>query len=365
LDILTIVDDDHMYVTFRQNSKLNKMWPKKRLTPYFSTIQVIKNEQGEFVIAAKGKYFKNILLGVKKCNLKSNKNQEQLCLFPTIPIAYLEPRYIVGLLSWEKWQSGSKTKEPKKFSVQVFNPKKNKEVILNLKATKFRSIYNDKNYRDIEASENAHVVEISQMEYQRLYDEIEEIKTNKHIKNYIVDLRLNGGGSDQRIQELVAALSGSDSLVPFNVTNILAKNLLLNKLILHKPRYRNKTISPKVPFKETKVLVLIDLGTASAAEDLASAIQQSGNTILIGTNTADMHRHGNMFNLFKFESIPLTVLFGSFEQKLLNKQIDENLPLIPDYWLTSKPTKEIFNLLFEHFNKLKNKNTNHSKEPKK
>ena len=122
---------------------------------------------------------------------------------------------------------------------------------------------------------------------QPLYDEINRIKKSKKIKNWIVDLRFNSGGSCEPM-----ILSLYDLLGDNNVWGMLDINKKIISRIKHskgKYKYDSKKSSYINPEGElldrSKVAIITGIATASSGEVTAMAFKGRPNTVFIGEKT--------------------------------------------------------------------------------
>lgn len=122
---------------------------------------------------------------------------------------------------------------------------------------------------------------------QKLYDQINTIKSSNRLQGWVIDLRFNTGGD---IYPMLLALY--DFLGDNVVWGVLDINKnLVNEIALKKGKYKanSKTVSYIKPdgelLDETKVAVLTNIATGSSGEITALAFKGRKNTIFIGEKT--------------------------------------------------------------------------------
>ncbi len=127
----------------------------------------------------------------------------------------------------------------------------------------------------------------------------EEIETKLNVKNLIIDLRNNGGGSTKQIKPLVALVK------------------------------KNKRID--------KVYVLVNFKTGSAAELGAYLLNRDSRTILVGENTRGMLTYGYGNNSISGQ-LDCDKIEYNFSRTTTNKNLleFENIGLSPELVLTSR-----------------------------
>lgn len=139
------------------------------------------------------------------------------------------------------------------------------------------------------------------------------------IKNIIIDLRDNTGGL------VSGAVEIAQQLVPEG------------KIITHHMKYNDNTTTYMSTLKEKKynLVTLVNGYTASSSEILASALQESGASVLVGTQTYGKAVTQNIFGLYGGRACKLTT--GEYFTR--NGNSLNKVGLIPDYTVENKTVK--------------------------
>lgn len=164
--------------------------------------------------------------------------------------------------------------------------------------------------------------EMSQEYTEKLSEFFGKVKDND-IKNVAVDLRSNGGGTTEVINEFLRYINISDYKL-FGGTDIRIGGNLIS--------YRDE-ITPNKPVDNAfdgKVYVLTSNYTFSSAMDFATVIQDNGIGKVIGETPGNMPTaYGDKLGFQLPESkLVLSVSYKKFYRVDINKSIE---PLIPDY----------------------------------
>ena len=164
--------------------------------------------------------------------------------------------------------------------------------------------------------------EMSQEYTEKLSEFFGKVKDND-IKNVAVDLRSNGGGTTEIINEFLRYINISDYKL-FGGTDIRIGGNLIS--------YRDE-ITPNKPVDNAfdgKVYVLTSNYTFSSAMDFATVIQDNGIGKVIGETPGNMPTaYGDKLGFQLPESkLVLSVSYKKFYRVDINKSIE---PLIPDY----------------------------------
>lgn len=110
---------------------------------------------------------------------------------------------------------------------------------------------------------------------------------DRNIKNIVIDLRNNFGGN------LRHAVLTAQRFVPKGI---------FAKLVSKSPAFKDKEYRSDLKCAKYKVAVLINGGTASSAEILAGAIQETCSGVLIGTNTYGKSDVMREFEILSYEA---------------------------------------------------------------
>ncbi len=146
----------------------------------------------------------------------------------------------------------------------------------------------------------------------KLFDE-------RKIKKLIIDLRDNGGGY------VDSAIAIARMFVPAGT------------IIQHYMRVNKTTMDYKSYLKNTKysIVTLVNENTASASEILASALQESGASKLVGKKTFGKAVTQSVFRLYADRSCKLTT--GEYYTRMGNKI--NNIGITPDFVVVNKKVR--------------------------
>lgn len=123
---------------------------------------------------------------------------------------------------------------------------------------------------------------------QPLYDQIVDIKTNKKIDGWIIDLRFNtGGNSTPMLLALYDFLGNQDIWGELNENKKLVRKFKLKNGSYIQKSETIATINPSgVLLDQAKVALITGMFTGSSGEVTALAFKGRPNTVFIGQNTA-------------------------------------------------------------------------------
>lgn len=212
-----------------------------------------------------------------------------------------------------------------------------------------------------------------------LIAELDAIGRRYRGRKLILDISINGGGSDRAPAAFLQAYSGrnisskvsvsADLLSPV-ILQALEKNILPANVSEELVKYRAKQIKKLAQYRDTHVknweinrdyyldligafrkkfmnkdkqnsplVVLATRRTASSAESAISYARSMHNSIVVGENSSGCRTFGNIFTY----SLPHSLIKIQLASSLTIEQgFEEGLGFTPDYWLdSSEPVKEI------------------------
>jgi carboxyl-terminal processing protease len=121
---------------------------------------------------------------------------------------------------------------------------------------------------------------------------------NRGLRGLVIDLRGNGGGSlTAAIESADAFLSGSERL----------RTVIVQQVSRHPSRQKTWLARSRGTYPQWPIAVLVDEGTASSAEVLASALRDHKRAILVGSETAGKNTVQQTFLLDEGDALRLTV----------------------------------------------------------
>lgn len=158
---------------------------------------------------------------------------------------------------------------------------------------------------------------------QKWNSRVQEIQS-KGYKNIILDLRGNPGGY------LNAAIYASNDFLP-------AGKLVLTERSRSEGDRQNKTTSANPRLKDKNVIILVNGGTASAAEILAGSLRQNDSKYkIIGTRTYGKGTVQETFNLPNSGALKITTEYWLLPN---GKKLDNQNPIEPDQELEQDQKK--------------------------
>lgn len=168
---------------------------------------------------------------------------------------------------------------------------------------------------------------------QPLYDQISDLKMNNKIEGWIIDLRLNTGGSvEPMLLALYDFLGDHEVWGSLDVNKNPIFNYSFNKgtyvLNASKKSKNQSYINAKGDLMENaKVAIITGVITASSGEITALAFKGRPNTTFIGENSAGFTTGNNMVDLPFGTQLFLTTSFVADRNNTYYKQIIPDIPI--------------------------------------